>query len=107
MDMGSSETANASSAEHIRVTLDLRRSDDPVLFDALALLPKGRRRIARLRVLAHDGLAGAESCSSRQVIEKTPVAGVLGCGASQREMPVLEALEEATTSAVFESPLAT
>jgi len=32
---------------------------------------------------------------------------VLGCGASQREMPVLEALEEATTSAVFESPLAT
>ncbi|RZI56900.1 MAG: hypothetical protein EOP37_22490 [Rubrivivax sp.] len=47
------------SVARLRVTLEFRRSDDPQLFDALTALPKGRRRVARLRTLAHDGLRGA------------------------------------------------
>jgi len=46
------------SVARLRVTLEFRRSDDPQLFDALMALPKGRRRVARLRTLAHDGLRG-------------------------------------------------
>lgn len=42
--------------KRLRVTLELNRSDDPMLFDALIVLGKGRRRVARLRTLAHDGL---------------------------------------------------
>ncbi|WP_431261883.1 hypothetical protein ACQ859_16635 [Roseateles chitinivorans] len=50
------ETGIAPGPGRVRVTLELSRSDDPLLFDALAGLPKGRRRVARLRTLAHDGL---------------------------------------------------
>jgi len=62
-------TRNADAADggggvRIRVTLELSRSDDPLLFDALVSLKKGRRRVARLRTLAHDGLLAAKSLSA-------------------------------------------
>ena len=53
------ETGIAPGPGRVRVTLEFSRSDDPLLFDALAGLPKGRRRVARLRTLAHDGLLAA------------------------------------------------
>ena len=53
----SSDEPAPSKPERIRVTLDVCRTDDPRLYDALAALAKGRRRVARLRTLAHDGLA--------------------------------------------------
>ena len=57
--MDSDETRR-SQALRIRVTLELSRSDDPLLFDALVQLKKGRRRVARLRTLAHDGLLASQ-----------------------------------------------
>ena len=48
--MDSDETRR-SQALRIRVTLELSRSDDPLLFDALVQLKKGRRRVPRLRTL--------------------------------------------------------
>ena len=40
----------------IRITLVLERDDNPPLFDELARLPKGPRRVNRLRTLALTGL---------------------------------------------------
>ena len=48
----SADQADGDDGVRIRVTLELSRSDDPLLFDALVSLKKGRRRVARLRTLA-------------------------------------------------------
>lgn len=48
----------------IKLTIEFRRGDDPPLFDELSAIPKGRRRIARLRTLAHDGLIAHAALAS-------------------------------------------
>jgi hypothetical protein len=86
-------------AERIRVTLDVCRSDDPLLYDALAALAKGRRRVARLRTLAHDGLATN--------LGLVAVASV-GVAAAERdavERDELAAVPCSVTRALFEPPL--
>lgn len=40
----------------IRINLQLQRADNPRLYDELASLPKGPRRVSRLRTLAYAGL---------------------------------------------------
>lgn len=54
----------AKTDELIKLTIEFRRGDDPPLFDELSAIPKGRRRIARLRTLAHDGLIAHAALSS-------------------------------------------
>ncbi|RUP35433.1 MAG: hypothetical protein EKK45_01065 [Curvibacter sp.] len=54
----------ANADDLIKLTIEFRRGDDPPLFDELAAIPKGRRRIARLRTLAHDGLIAHAALSS-------------------------------------------
>ncbi|WP_156374289.1 hypothetical protein [Pseudorhodoferax sp. Leaf274] len=95
----SSDGSGQGNAERIRVTLDVCRSDDPLLYDALAALAKGRRRVARLRTLAHDGLAtnlGLVAVASVGVAtaEKEPV-----------ERGELAKVPPAVTRALFEPPL--
>jgi hypothetical protein len=94
----SSSLSPVYGATRIRVTLDVCRSDDPLLFDALACLSKGRRRVARLRMLAHDGLA----ISSGQVVV-TPVNS--GHDREPTEESELAAVPANVTSALFEPPL--
>lgn len=95
----SSDGPAAGNAERIRVTLDVCRSDDPLLYDALASLAKGRRRVARLRTLAHDGLVRnlglvAVASADLAAAEKDPV-----------ERSELAAVPPAVTRALFEPPL--
>lgn len=40
----------------LRITMKLTELDDPILYAALLAIPKGVRRVARLRALAHDAL---------------------------------------------------
>ena len=58
---GGERDDRAATSERLRVTLELNRSDDPQLYDALAQLTKGRRRVTRLRMLAHDGLVAGSA----------------------------------------------
>lgn len=95
----SSDGLAKGNAERIRVTLDVCRSDDPLLYDALASLAKGRRRVARLRTLAHDGLATTLG-----------LVAVASVGVAAAEKDPVERSELATvppevTRALFEPPL--
>lgn len=49
-------TEAPKSVAPIRLVFELTRADHPRLFDDLIRLPKGTKRINRLRVLAYDGL---------------------------------------------------
>lgn len=40
----------------IRLSFQLHRDDNPDLYDELIRIPKGRRRLARLRLLAAQGM---------------------------------------------------
>ncbi|MBH2010244.1 MAG: hypothetical protein I8H71_11135 [Xanthomonadaceae bacterium] len=102
--MSRSEPARFSG-DRIRVTLDLRRSDDPALFDALAALAKGRRRIARLRMLAHDGLVASSVFSSARTVEKIEEASMSDENLQDPEQEDLETLATEVTSAIFAPPI--
>lgn len=88
------------------MTLDLRRSDDPVLFEALASLPKGRRRIARLRVLAHDGLLAPEVMASGVSTRFASSAPKEADDAALEERTDLAPLDAQVTIGIFSAPLA-
>ena len=53
-------------SEVLRMSLELARDEDSALYDELAALPKGRKRLNRLRTLAHIGLrlSGAPAAAS-------------------------------------------
>lgn len=87
------------AAARIRVTLDLCRSDDPLLYDALAALAKGRRRVARLRTLAHDGLAASAG------LVAVPSVGVAAPENDPVEQGELASVPPTVTRALFEPPL--
>lgn len=56
----------------ITVTMKLAREDSPLLFDALAGLPKGVRRTGRLRTLAIEGLQREAAAATRsQLVTET------------------------------------
>lgn len=95
----SSDVLAPDKRERIRVTLDVCRSDDPLLFDALAALTKGRRRVARLRTLAHDGIA-----TSMGLVAVAPV-GVAAAEKEPVERGELAAVPPEVTHALFEPPL--
>jgi hypothetical protein len=97
----SDEPVQVPGVDRIRVTLDLRRSDDPGLFEALASLPKGRRRIARLRVLAHDGLLASEVLTaSAKAISPADLPNPF-----LEERADLAPLSAMVTQGVFDSPI--
>jgi len=75
--MDSDETRR-SQALRIRVTLELSRSDDPLLFDALVQLKKGRRRVARLRTSIARVTARYMACSPtiRRRGRQRPLGGI-------------------------------
>ena len=91
--------------DRIRVTLDLRRSDDPALFEALASLPKGRRRIARLRVLAHDGLLAPEAMAYGVSTRLASSAAKAADDAAFEERADLAPLDAQVTIGIFSAPL--
>lgn len=94
-----------STEQRIRVTLELSRSDDPLLFDALLQLKKGRRRVARLRTLAHDGLLAAQPRPIAVASgEASGVDGVDDAGEGV-ERTDLAALDPRVTAGLFEAPL--
>jgi hypothetical protein len=95
----SSDGPAPGNAERIRVTLEVCRSDDPLLYDALAALAKGRRRVARLRTLAHDGLA-----TNLGLVAMVSV-GVAAAEKDPVERGELAAVPPAVTRALFEPPL--
>lgn len=100
-----SDDAPGAQAQRIRVTLELSRSDDPLLFDALVQLSKGRRRVARLRTLAHDGLLAAQpnpSALASQAPARSNHAVDLGDGGERAD---LAALDPQVTAALFDAPL--
>ena len=90
----------------VRVTLEFSRSDDPALFDALVSLPKGRRRVARVRTLAHDGLL-AERAGTRPVLAlaKTEGSDLAGDFGLDVEHDLLTWLDPRLTVGVFDAPL--
>lgn len=102
--MSRSEPARFSGGDRIRVTLDLRQSDDPALFDALAALAKGRRRIARLRMLAHDGLVASSVFSSARNVEEIGEASMSGGNLQDPEHEELAPLAAEVTSGIFATP---
>ncbi|MFT3815568.1 MAG: hypothetical protein QM740_19725 [Acidovorax sp.] len=99
------DDASGSQVLRIRVTLELSRSDDPQLFDALVQLKKGRRRVARLRTLAHDGLLAAlpklPAPAEQAPDHLGPALDVEDGG----ERPDLAALDPRVTAGLFEVPL--
>ena len=99
------ERKSPGDCNRIRVTLDLRRSDDPALFEALASLPKGRRRLARLRVLAHDGLIAPEVVTSGMSTRSASVTEPLPADIAPQERADLAELDAQVTSGVFSTPL--
>ena len=99
-----SDDAPGPEALRIRVTLELSRSDDPLLFDELVQLKKGRRRVGRLRVLAHDGLLAAQ----HQPPGFTPAGpeGALVDAIDDRgEQAELAPLDPRVTASLFDAPL--
>lgn len=104
-----------SDTSRIRVTLRLGRSDDPLLFDALALVKKGPLRVGRLRTLAHSGLlaerpreqgAGAES-GRESAPTRRRGAGIdenRGLDATVQE-GALAVIASNVTAALFDAPL--
>ncbi len=100
-----SDDAPGPEALRIRVTLELSRSDDPLLFDALVQLKKGRRRVGRLRVLAHDGLLAAQ----HQPPSFTPAGPGQGALADaiddSGEQAKLAPLDPRVTAGLFDVPL--
>lgn len=103
--MSRSEPARFNGGDRIRVTLELRQSDDPALFDALAALAKGRRRIARLRMLAHDGLLAGSVFSSARIVEKIEKASVSEGGQTYPEQEQLAPLAAEVTRGIFATPI--
>lgn len=106
-----------AAQNHLRVTLALSRSDDPLLFDALAALDKGRRRVARLRTLAHDGLLAGIAAASSVRSATSGGTGQSATGPTQEEgrgpqatpyheHEELAALSEEVTRAIFDPPQA-
>ena len=95
----SSDVSAPGKPERIRVTLDVCRSDDPLLYDALAALAKGRRRVARLRTLAHDGLA-----TSMRLVAVFP-ADVAASENDLIEQGELGEVPPEVTRTLFEPPL--
>ncbi|RCW65159.1 hypothetical protein [Pseudorhodoferax soli] len=90
----------------LRVTLDFRRSDDPLLFDALASLSKGRRRLARLRTLAHDGLAMDRGTRAPEPAPSASAVDAPGMRVSPSDDPEqLGELHPTLTSGLFDPPL--
>lgn len=91
---------------NLRVTLEFSRSDDPMLFDELSRLPKGRRRVARLRTLAHDGLLASQLSAQPLSGAATgaPRTAIPDSAAVHVEDDVLPALDVRVTSAIFEEP---
>ncbi|AEF88856.1 hypothetical protein DelCs14_1836 [Delftia sp. Cs1-4] len=99
-----SDEAPGPQAMRLRVTLELSRSDDPLLFDALVQLKKGRRRVARLRTLAHDGLLAAipqPSAAQAQGPAKSVPVDIEHGG----ERTDLAALDPRVTAGLFDVPL--
>ena len=95
----SSDRPVPGRGDRIRVTLDVCRSDDPLLYDTLAALAKGRRRVARLRTLAHDGLA------ANLGLVAVASVGVAAAETDPVERGELAAVPPAVTRALFEPPL--
>lgn len=103
--MRSGDAPAAADVMRIRITLELSRSDDPLLFDALVALKKGRRRVARLRTLAHDGLMAARLPAA------SPSDGAKGPSDSDPLEPdgehdELAPLDPRVTGGLFDVPLA-
>lgn len=114
------DSVDVMPRERLRVTLELSRSDDPELFAALAALDKGRRRVARLRTLAHDGLVagmaraagavGGPGMTGPGASDDAPRDVDTGDAANQvipgpgEEQSVLAPLAPAVTGAIFELP---
>lgn len=103
--MVANEPTLGARGDRIRVTLDLRRSDDPALFEALASLSKGRRRIARLRMLAHDGLLASEVMASGVGTRFAPGAPKAADDAALEERTDLAPLDAQVTIGIFSAPL--
>lgn len=103
--MSRSEPTRFSGGDCIRVTLELRQSDDPALFDALAALAKGRRRIARLRMLAHDGLLAGSVFPSARNVEQIGEASVSDGNLPDPEQEELAPLAAEVTSGIFATPV--
>jgi len=100
-----SDEAPGAQALRIRVTLELSRSDDPLLFDALLQLKKGRRRVARLRTLAHDGLLVALPVPSAPAVQTPVQAGTDLDSEGGGERTDLAALDPGVTAGLFDAPL--
>lgn len=100
-----SDEATGARVLRLRVTLELSRSDDPLLFDALAQLKKGRRRVARLRTLAHDGLLAAQPEPPAPVVQAPAQAGADLDNEGRGERTNLAALDPSVTAGLFDAPL--
>lgn len=102
--MDSDET-RGSQPLRIRVTLELSRSDDPLLFDALVQLKKGRRRVARLRTLAHDGLLASQLQPSGPAAPAAAQTGPSLGSEDDGEHADLAAVDPSVTAGLFDVPL--
>jgi len=68
---------SSPAAPPIRLLLELDRADDPKLYDELSRFRKGAKRVARLRLLAHDGLVvGVEGSRDSSVALRTRPDGI-------------------------------
>lgn len=111
--MDRADVPEGDDGTRVRVTLELSRSDDPLLFDALVALKKGRRRVARLRMLAHDGLLAAQVLAAAPDTRTVPVpsadeaSGASGAsGVSEEgEREALAPLAPEVTGGLFDAPL--
>lgn len=101
----SADPSDGVDGERIRVTLELSRSDDPLLFDALVSLKKGRRRVARLRTLAHDGLLAAKSLAAGAPAEQGHVPLQQPGDELDGERRELADLDPGVTGGVFGPPV--
>lgn len=101
----SADPSDGVDGERIRVTLELSRSDDPLLFDALVSLKKGRRRVARLRTLAHDGLLAAKSLAAGAPAEPGQVPPQQPGDELDGERRELAVFDPSVTGGVFGPPV--
>lgn len=100
-----SDDAAGLTGQRIRVTLEFSRSDDPLLFDALVQLKKGRRRVARLRTLAHDGLLAAVTKPGTPSHIAAERPGIPWDLVDTGERSGLAVLDSKLTAGIFDAPL--
>jgi hypothetical protein len=81
--------------------IELDRADDPCLYDDLARCKKGPKRVARFRLLAHDG-----AVSQRQFENGAGIPGGMTLSSAVNDEPgVASGIEMALASDVFGDPI--